>query len=147
LIAKNLIKCHPYYRGLAALMASQKVTPLDRQCRIANSSMRMVFQIVGGRQVWRGKGVDQEYILDKLREFHRVHGTASYVFIQQLYEVVQWLPKSTYPSEAKPMQEFASKKHRGPILIGDLMIPLLVRLGVVAPEAVRLDSSEARGSD
>jgi Transposase IS116/IS110/IS902 family len=95
LIAKNLIKCHPYYRGLAALMASQKVTPLDRQCRIANRAMRMVFQIVGGRQVWRGIGVDQEYILDKLREFHLVRGTAIDVVIQQLYEVVQWLPKST----------------------------------------------------
>ena len=24
--------------------------------------MRMVFQIVGGRQLWRGKGVDREYL-------------------------------------------------------------------------------------
>jgi transposase len=147
LIAKNLMKCHPYYRGLAALMASQKVTPLDRQCRIANRAMRMVFQIVGGRQVWRGKGINQEYILEKLQEFHRVHSTPIDKVIQQMHEIVQWLPKSTYASEAKPIQEFASKKHRGPILIGDLMIPLLIRLGVVAPEEVQLDSSEARGSD
>jgi transposase len=147
LIAKNLIKCHPYYRGLAALMASQKVTPLDRQCRIANRAMRMVFQIVSGRQVWRGKGVNQEYILEKLREFHSVHGTPFDVVIKQLYEIVQWLPKSTYASEAKPIQEFASKKHRGPILIGDLLIPVLIRLGVVIPEEVQLDLSEARGSE
>ena len=147
LIAKNLIKCHPYYRGLAALMASQKVTPLDRQCRIANRAMRMVFQIVSGRQVWRGKGVNQEYVLEKLREFHSVHGTPFEVVIKQLSEIVQWLPKSTYASEAKPIQEFASKKHRGPILIGDLLIPVLIRLGVVIPEEVQLDSSEARGSE
>lgn len=37
--------------------------------------MRMVLQIAGGRQVWRGKGIDREYILDKLRESHRVHHT------------------------------------------------------------------------
>ena len=51
-----------------------KVTPLDRQVRIANRAMRMVFQIVGGLQVWRGKGVNPETILDKLREFHRGQG-------------------------------------------------------------------------
>jgi hypothetical protein len=67
-----------------------------------------------------------ELILDKLRELHRAHSTSIDLVIQQLIEVVQWLSKSTYSSEAKPIQEFASKKHRGPILIGDLMIPLLV---------------------
>jgi len=35
----------------------------------------MVFQIVSGRQVWRGKGIDREYLLFKLREFHRTHAT------------------------------------------------------------------------
>lgn len=147
LVAKNLIKCHPYYRGMAALMAAQKVTPLDRQSRIANRAMRMVFQLVGGAQVWRGKGVDQEYILEKLREFHRMHSTPMDIVIGQLYEAVHWLPKSTYASEAKPMQEFATKKHRGPILVGDLMIPVLIRLGIVGPEEVQLDLSEARCSN
>ena len=46
----------------------------------------MVFQIVSGRQVWRGKGVNQEYILEKIREFHSVHGTPFDVVIKQLYE-------------------------------------------------------------
>ena len=76
-----------------------------------------------------------------------MHGTPFDIVIKQLYEIVQWLPKSTYASEAKPIQEFASKKHRGPILIGDLLIHVLLRLGVVIPEEVQLDSSEARGSD
>ena len=60
LVAENLIKCHPYYRGLSALWAQQKVDPRDRRCRIANRAMRMVYQLVGGRQVWRGRGVDCE---------------------------------------------------------------------------------------
>ena len=36
LVAENLIKCHPHYRGLSALWAQQKVEPRDRRCRIAN---------------------------------------------------------------------------------------------------------------
>ena len=147
LIAKNLIKCNPYYRGLAALLDSQKVAPLDRNVRIANKAMRMVFQLVSGRQVWRRHGVNQEYILDKLRKFHHEKGTALDVVIKQLFDVVQWLPKSSHASEGKPIQEFATKKHRGPILIGELMIPLLIRLGVVEPDAVQSSSSEARSSE
>ena len=50
LVAENLIKCHPYYRGLSALWKQQKVDPRDRRCRIANRAMRMVYQLVGGRQ-------------------------------------------------------------------------------------------------
>jgi hypothetical protein len=71
LVAENLIKCHPYYRGIAELWKQQKVDPRDRCCRIANRAMRMVYQLVAGRQVWRGKGVDREYLLAKLQEFHR----------------------------------------------------------------------------
>jgi transposase len=110
LVAKNLVKCHPYYRGLSALMAAQKVTPLDRQVRIANRAMRMVFQIVGGRQVWRGKGVNSETILDKIREFHRVHNTPIERNVGDIQNAVQWLPKSSYASEAKPIQEWLQRK-------------------------------------
>ena len=34
LVAENLIKCHPYYRGLAELWKQQKVDPRDRHCRV-----------------------------------------------------------------------------------------------------------------
>ena len=64
-VAENLIKCHAYYRGLSELWKQQKVDPRDRRCRVANRAMRMVFQLVGGRQVWRGKGVDHESLLAK----------------------------------------------------------------------------------
>jgi hypothetical protein len=60
---------------LSALWTQQKVDPRDRRCRIANRAMRMVYQLVGGRQLWRGKGVNREYLLAKLQEFHRVHKT------------------------------------------------------------------------
>jgi transposase len=94
LVAENLIKCHPYYRGLSALWTQQKIDPRDRRCRIANRAMRMVFQLVSGRQVWRGHGVDREYLLSKLQEFHRVHQTRVEQSVGDLQEAFVWLPKS-----------------------------------------------------
>lgn len=147
LVAENLIKCHPYYRGLSALLVQQKVDPRDRRCRIANRAMRMVYQLVGGRQVWRGKGVDREYLLAKLQEFHRVHKTPIEQSIRDINEAIAWLPKSAYAEEARPLAEWAQKKHRGPQRIGDLMIPLLLRLGISLEEEVKSKTSEARSSD
>jgi transposase len=150
LVAENLIKCHPYYRGLSALWTRHKVDPRDRRCRIANRAMRMVYQLVGGRQLWRGKGVNRDYLLAKLQEFHRVHQTPIEQSIRDMNEALVWLPKSTYTEEAKPLAELASKKRRGPKPIGDLLIPLLIRLGVSIPEdekEVESPTSEARGSD
>ena len=150
LVAENLIKCHAYYRGLSALWKQRKVDPRDRRCRIANRAMRMVYQLVGGRQVWRGRGVDREYLLAKLQEFHRLHKTPIAQSIRDLHEAFAWLPKSSYAQEAKPLAELARKKHRGVKRIGDLMIPLLIRLGVAIEEEakeVESNTSEARSSD
>ena len=153
LVAENLIKCHPYYRGLSALWAQRKVDPRDRRCRIANRAMRMVYQLVGGRQVWRGRGVDREYLLAKLQEFHRLHHTPIEQAIRDLNEAFVWLPKSAYAAEASPLTELARRKRRGPQSIGDLLVPLLMRLGLGreqlgAPGEERLESntSEARSS-
>lgn len=153
LVAENLIKCHPYYRGLSALWSQQNVDPRDRRCRIANRAMRMVYQLVGGRQVWRGRGIDREYLLLKLQEFHRIHHTPMAEAIRDLNEAFAWLPKSIYADEAKPLAELVQRKRRGPQRIGDLLIPLLIRLGmsreelgVTAEQAIESPTSEARSS-
>lgn len=146
MVAENLIKCHPYYRGLSALWMQRKVDPRDRRCRIANRAMRMVYQLVGGRQLWRGKGADREYLLAKLEEFHRVHQTPIEQAIRDLHEAFAWLPKSAYAQEAKPLTELARRKRRGPVRIGDLMIPLLIRLGIPIEEKIESPASEARSS-
>lgn len=154
LVAENLIKCHPHYRGLSALWAQQKVDPRDRRCRIANRAMRMVYQLVGGRQVWRGQGVDRECLLAKLQEFHRVHHTPVDQTIRDLNEAFAWLPASAYAAEAKPLGELARRKHRRRLQgIGELLIPLLIRLGigreelgVPHEETVESSTSEARSS-
>jgi transposase len=147
LVAENLIKCHPYYRGLSALWMQHKVDTRDRRCRVANRAMRMVYQLVGGRQLWRGKGVNREYLLAKLQEFHRVHKTPIDQVIGDLNEAFVWLPKSAYAEEAKPLAELARKKRRGLQRVGDLMIPLLIRLGVPLEKNIESPTSEARSSD
>jgi transposase len=153
LVAENLIKCHPHYRGLSALWTQRKVDPRDRRCRIANRAMRMVYQLVGGRQVWRGQGVDGESLLAKLQEFHRLHHVPLNQAIRDLHEAFAWLPRSAYAAEAKSLAELVRPRRRGLKRIGDLLIPLLIRLGV-SPETlgvpgeatVESDASEARGS-
>ncbi|KAA1262484.1 Transposase [Rubripirellula obstinata] len=143
LVAKNLIKCHPYYRGLSAVWEKRGIVTVDRQCRMANRANRMIFQIVSGRQVWRGKSIDQEYILLKLREFHRTHKTTLEQTVVDLNEAFTWLPKSTHAAEAKPLAELARKKNRRTASIGDLLIRLLIRLGVRTENPVESRSSEA----
>jgi transposase len=149
LVAENLIKCNAYYRSLSGLWAQQKVDPRDRRCRIANRAMRMVYQLVGGRQVWRGHGVNREYLLAKIREFHRDHMTPLDQTIRDMSQALEWLPKATYSEEAQPLIDMAAKKRRGATSIGDLLIPLLIRLGVCIGEdpEVKSTTSEARGSD
>lgn len=146
LVAENLIKCHPYYRGLSNTWKQRKVDPRDRRCRIANRAMRMVYQLVGGRQLWRGKGVDREYLLAKLQTFHQTHQTPISQSVAQLNDAFAWLPRSAYAAEAQPLAELARKKHRGPKSLGDLLVPLLARLGVGGPNEVESKSSEARSS-
>jgi hypothetical protein len=41
-----------------------------------------------------------------------------------------WLPKSAYVAEAKPLAALVRPKRRGPQRIGDLIVPLLIRLGL-----------------
>jgi hypothetical protein len=153
LVAENLIKCHPYYRGLSALWTQQHIDPRDRRCRVANRAMRMVYQLVGGRQVWRGRGVDREYLLLKLQEFHRLHDTPISETLRDLHEAFAWLPKAEHAAEAQPLAKLVHRKRRGPQPIGELLIPLLIRLGVgraelagAGADAIESTTSEARSS-
>ena len=106
--------------------------------------MRMVFQIVGGRQLWRGRGVDREYLFSKLQTFHAGHSVPITRSVAELSEAFAWLPKSSHAAEAVPLAELARKKRRGARSLGELLVPLLIRLGVSDPEVVESKSSEVR---
>jgi hypothetical protein len=79
----------------------------------------MIFQIVGGRQVWRGKGVDREYLLYKLKEFHRTHQSPATQTVGDLNEAFKWLPKSSYREEAEQLSVAAGKRRRGVTSLGE----------------------------
>lgn len=144
-IAECLIKHHPTYRGLADKWKMQKVDPRDTRCRIANRSSRLVFQIVSGRQFYNRRGIDRQYLIAKLIEFHREHMSPADLTAECLNDAIGWLPKSTYHSEAEALQELLKKRTRRVQPISDLVLPLLVRLGVKDLDTVNSETSEARG--
>ncbi len=82
----------------------------------------------------------------KLREFHRTHQTPLDQTVRDMNEALEWLPRSAHASEAQSLQELTQKKHRGSKSIGDLLLPLLIRLGVSGTEPLESPSSEAQGS-
>lgn len=144
-IADCVSKHHPKYRGLSEKWRAQKVDPRDWHCRIANRISRLVFQLVSGRQFYRRRGVAREYLLGKLLEFHRQHETPADATAASLSEAIAWLPKSTYGSEAEPLKDFLKKRSRRVQPIGNLILPLLIRLGVQPEPEVNSTTSEAQG--
>jgi len=61
--------------GLPAFWKTRRFATVVQQCRNRPTvSNRMVFQVVSGRSVMaRHKALTREYLLLKLREFHRTH--------------------------------------------------------------------------
>ncbi len=73
-------------------------------------------------------------LLSKMQEFHRLHHTPIDQTLRDLNEAFGWLPKSAYAAEAKPLAALVRAKRRGPQRLGDLILPLLLRLGVSGAE-------------
>ncbi|MGV3484814.1 MAG: transposase [Planctomycetaceae bacterium] len=142
LVAHNLIKCHPYYRGQAALMKSNRVATRDIECRIANRANRMVFQIVSGKQVWRGHGVDRDYLLKKLMVFHQASQTDATQIVKDLMEAAKYLPKSHALAEGQQLPVATVRPRGGTQSLGALLLPLLIRLGVATEKPLESNSSE-----
>ncbi|MEL7337032.1 MAG: transposase, partial [Planctomycetota bacterium] len=143
MVARNLIKCHSYYRGMAGLMKHEKVHGRDRECRVANRANRMVFQLVSGRQVWRGKGVDREYLLKKLQTFHHDHKTPLQQIAADLITAADWLPKTTHLEEGQQIAVPKTTRSKNIKTMGELLLPLMIRLGVEDPDRLESDTSEA----
>lgn len=146
-VAENLIKCHPHYRGLSAKWRGEKKHARDCRCRVANRAMRMVFQIVSGPRVYlNSQGIDRQYLLAKLIEFHGQHQTPPDQLLVDLRHATDQLPRHTYHSEAVPLIELSKRRRRGPRPLGGILTEILLRLGV-GPDENLLESttSEVRG--
>ena len=84
---------------------------------------------------------------DQLVPFQaQITGTVWAQVDKELGEAMEWLPRSAFRDEAKPLEELVRKKRRGAKPIGDLLVPLLVRLGVHEPDEIDSNPSEAQSS-
>jgi hypothetical protein len=80
---------------------------------------------------------EPDSILEKLREFHRMHQTPIQLILTDLTKAVEQLPGHTRGHEAKVVADVLRDqvaRKRGPVGIGELLTAVLARLGINANE-------------
>jgi transposase len=140
MVSDNLLKCNAYFRMLNENWQRAKKDTHDgagvaARIKVASRLARIMFHMLARRELLRHPGMKQrDYVLDKLLEFHRLHGMPPAQILTNLEAAIAQLPQNEYALEAKPLLDelHKSKKlnKRGPKPIGDLLLPLLARLGV-----------------
>lgn len=88
---------------------------------------------------------EPDSILEKLREFHRIHKTPLDQVLADLSKAVEQLPGHTRGHEAKVVAEVlrqkASRKRRE-VELGELLTAVLARLGINANEIAETNTIE-----
>ena len=138
LVATNLIKCNAYWRGKYNRWKEQKNDPRDLRCRIANRLTRSIFSMISGRRIYQHPSrLDQSYVLNKLIEFHRQHGSPMTTILADLQAATEQLPQSAHAAEAQPLAELQLKASRSrraePQALGEVLVHVLARLGMTSP--------------
>lgn len=141
-VADNLVACNGHFRALAARWRAQGDNATLIRTRVAMRLTRIAFQMVGARQVFRHPGLrERNYILQKLVEFHRAHGTSMSQVLPDLHAAVDQLPRSEYAAEAAPLlgalHELHSGRRRGPQPLGNVLPEVLARLGISGVQSRR----------
>jgi transposase len=134
-IADCLIKSNAHYRGKAELWKQRGVDPRDIRSRVANRATRTIFQMVSGRRLYHHPSrLDRSYVIAKLLEFHKEHGSGPVEILHDLREAAVQIPKAEQAAEAEPLQEICRKARRsrrsGPQAIGEILLVVLAKLGV-----------------
>lgn len=152
-VADNLIKCNAHFHGKFELWKQRGVDGRDIRCRVANRAVRTVFQMVGGRQVYRHPSrLDRQYVLDKLLAFHQEHGTPPHEILRDLHHAADQIPAHEQAAEAAPLQRRYARCRRsrqpGSRQIGEVLLAVLVRYGVTGLESdVEAQGSRANASE
>lgn len=137
LIAGNLLQCNQHFQALAEIWKRTDKDPRRTRVKVAMRFSRIAFHMVSGRQVLKHPCMRQrDYILEKLIEFHKQHGTPADRMLAELQLAANQLPRSAYAEEAVPLQklleETRATKRRGPQPLGDILPLVLAKLGVGA---------------
>ena len=125
-IADNLIVSNHHFNVLATQWASQGKDPRHTRVKVALRFVRIAFQMVAGRQVFRHPSIQgRHYILDKLSAFHVAHDTGVAQLMRDLQAAVGQIPTREHAAESRPLAEELRKiqdgHRRGPQLLGDIL--------------------------
>jgi len=133
-IADNLV-CHcGYYRGLADVDQARRIDERAIRVKVAKKFSRLAFACVAGDEPMKHPAMRQpDSIMEKLREFHRVHQTPMDQVLADLKTTVGQLPYHTRNHEAEVVAEVLRQhaaRRRGPVPIGTLLPAVLARLEI-----------------
>ena len=135
IIADNLICCNDHFRRLVAGWRAAGKDPRDIPVRVGSRFCRIAYQMVAGRQVYRHPSCQHRgFVLHKLTEFHRGHGTAMAQVMADLDAAAGQIPRDQHPAEAEPLVAALSQARRsrtgGVRMLGEILPEVLARLGV-----------------
>jgi transposase len=135
IIADNLICCNDHFRSLAAGWRAAGKDPRDAHVKVGSRFCRIAYQMVAGRQVYRHPSCQhRSFVLHKLTEFHRGHGTAMARVMADLNAAAGQIPRDEHPAEAEPLVALLSQARRarsgGVRILGEILPEVLARLGV-----------------
>ncbi len=133
-IADNLA-CHcNYYRAQADIDQARGVDKRASRVKIAKRFSRLALACVAGDQPMRHPCFQQAgSILEKLRQFHRLHETSLEQLLAELETAVEQLPGSTRRREAEMVAALLAQqttRQRGTSAIGDVLPAVLARLNL-----------------
>jgi transposase len=135
IIADNLMCCNDHFRRLSAGWRAAGKDPRDTHVKVGCRFCRIAYQMVAGRQVYRHPSCQHRgFVLHKLTEFHRGHGTAMGRVLADLGAAAGQIPRDEHPAEAEPLVAALSQargtRTGGVRMLGEILPEVLARLGV-----------------
>ncbi len=137
-VADNIASHCAYYRGLAEQDLARGVDIRASRVKTAKKFSRLALACVAGDEPMRHPAFrEPDSILEKVREFHRMHQTPMQQVLADLTRAVEQLPGHTRGREAKVVAavlRHQAVRKRGAVGIGELLTAVLARLGINANE-------------
>ena len=114
-IADNIASHCAYYRGLAEQDLARGVDVRASRVKTAKKFSRLAFACVAGDEPMRHPAFrEPDSILEKLREFHRMHQTPMQQVLTDLTRAVEQLPGHTRGHEAKVVADSVTSPSNAP---------------------------------
>ena len=144
-IADNLVACNHHYQAKATSWARKGKDARWIRVKVAKNFNRLLYAMVAGRQLFPHPCRQEDhYVLHKLMEFHRLHGSPMPQHLADLDAATLQLPPSAYAAEAMPLKERLKEvlNRKGPQPLADILTIVLARLGCLP---VQSEMSEVSG--